>query len=81
MSSNAEQILKTQIIEKAWSDPVFKKQLLEDPKAAIHAAFGVEIPENIKLTVVEETANSFYLVIPPSPQVDKARASQTTQGW
>lgn len=64
---STEQELITQIIEKAWNDPAFKQQLLADPKTAIAEEFDVTIPENIELTVVEETSTSFYLVIPPAP--------------
>ncbi|WP_127529518.1 NHLP leader peptide family RiPP precursor [Paenibacillus kobensis] len=66
MSLSSEQ-LQAQIIEKAWGDPVFKQQLLDNPKEAILAVFGIEIPADIQLTVVEETESSLYLVIPPAP--------------
>ncbi len=62
-----EQNLKDQIIEKAWTDAEFKSKLLADPKSAIKDAFGVDIPEDINLNVVEETADSYYLVIPQNP--------------
>ncbi|RKN84131.1 NHLP leader peptide family RiPP precursor [Paenibacillus ginsengarvi] len=64
---SADQLLKQQIIEKAWSDPVFKQQLLNNPKQAIQDAFGVQIPNEIELKAVEETQTEFYLVIPPNP--------------
>jgi len=68
MSLSSAQVLQAQIIEKAWSDPAFKQQLLADPQAAIKAAFGFEVPADIKLTVVEETDNSYYLVLPSAPK-------------
>jgi hypothetical protein len=64
---SAEEILKTKIIEKAWEDAAFKKQLLADPKSAIQEAFGIAIPDSIELKALEETTNQFYLVIPPNP--------------
>ncbi|RXZ84308.1 NHLP leader peptide family natural product precursor [Paenibacillaceae bacterium] len=64
---SAEQILKTQIIQKAWEDAAFKTQLLADPKAAIKDAFNIDIPDYINLTVVEESVDHLYLVIPPNP--------------
>jgi len=60
--------LKVQIIKKAWEDPAFKSSLLSDPKEAIKAAFGVEIPAGIELKAVEETSSQYYLVIPPKPE-------------
>ncbi|MDI4649918.1 NHLP leader peptide family RiPP precursor [Cohnella hashimotonis] len=60
--------LKVQVIKKAWEDPAFKQQLLADPKAAVKDAFGVELPQEIQVTTVEETASHYYLVIPPNPE-------------
>ncbi|THF81671.1 NHLP leader peptide family RiPP precursor [Cohnella fermenti] len=62
--------LKVQIIKKAWEDPEFKQLLLADPQTALKQEFGVDIPEGVELKVVEETASSFYLVIPPEPSAD-----------
>ena len=66
---------KNKIIEKAWQDADFKKELLEDPKAAIQKASGTLIPANIEITVLEETEDKLYLVIPANPtdtEVDEA---------
>ncbi|MDF2715300.1 MAG: nitrile hydratase [Paenibacillus sp.] len=64
---SAEQLLKQQIIEKAWEDDSFKQKLLSDPKTAIQDAFGVTIPDEIQLKALEESPTEFYLVIPPNP--------------
>ncbi|MCD9020934.1 NHLP leader peptide family RiPP precursor [Cohnella silvisoli] len=60
--------LKVQIIKKAWAEPAFKQSLLADPKGAITAAFGIELPGDIELKVVEETPALYYLTIPPNPE-------------
>ncbi|MHA6480624.1 NHLP leader peptide family RiPP precursor [Paenibacillus sp. strain BS8-2] len=62
-----EQELRNKIIEKAWEDAEFKKQLLADPKAAIKDAFGIEVPENVSVKALEESADSYYVVIPQNP--------------
>jgi hypothetical protein len=67
MSMSADD-LKVQIIKKAWEDPQFKEQLLQDPKGAIQQAFGIELPTDIELKVVEETPANYYLVIPTEPE-------------
>ncbi|BBH22221.1 hypothetical protein Back11_35660 [Paenibacillus baekrokdamisoli] len=80
---SAEQELKEKIIEKAWSDPAFKQLLLSDPKAALQEAFGLTVPSDIQLTVLEETAASFYLVIPSAPTASASAAADdggTVQG-
>lgn len=60
--------LKVQIIKKAWADPAFKQSLLTDPKNAVKSAFGVDIPDDIEVTVVEEKPGSAVFVLPPSPE-------------
>ncbi len=59
--------LKSKIIQKAWEDPQFKAKLLADPKSALKDEFGLDVPEGIEVTAVEETASRYYLVIPPDP--------------
>lgn len=60
--------LKVQIIKKAWEDPAFKRLLLDDPKAALKQAFGIDVPAEYELKVVEETPTSYALVLPPNPE-------------
>ncbi|QYR20877.1 NHLP leader peptide family RiPP precursor [Paenibacillus sp. sptzw28] len=69
---SAEQQLLSQIIEKAWNDPVFKQKLLSDPKAALLESFNITVPSDIELHALEETPNKFYIVIPPAPQANAA---------
>ncbi|MFF2483384.1 NHLP leader peptide family RiPP precursor [Paenibacillus sp. NPDC058071] len=64
---SAEQILRNQIIQKAWEDAEFKKQLLADPKKALADSFGIVVPDDIEVEALEEKSNKFYLVIPPNP--------------
>lgn len=63
----SEQELKSKIIEKAWSDPEFKEKLIADPKSTLKDSFGIDIPEEINVKVVEENQDDYYLVIPQSP--------------
>jgi hypothetical protein len=61
--------LESKIIKKAWEDEKFKNELLTDPKSAIQKALEVNIPEGINIKVVEETAETLYLVLPQNPTV------------
>ena len=56
-----------QLIAKAWKDPKFRQSLIQNPRSVISKEFGVEIPADISVNVLEETANSLYLVLPASP--------------
>jgi len=48
------------------NDSDFRSRLLADPKAAIEAETGLQVPDQITIEIVEETARKFVLVIPPS---------------
>jgi hypothetical protein len=78
---SAEQELMNQIIEKAWSDPAFKKQLLADPKGAIQESFKITVPSDIEVTVLEETPNQFYLVLPAEPVASKDDSASVEAMW
>ncbi len=56
-----------QLIAKSWADDDFKSQLLADPAATLKAE-GVELPEGVSVSAVEDTADSFTLVIPAKPE-------------
>lgn len=73
--------LKVQIIKKAWADPAFKQSLLTDPKGAINAAFGIELPGDIELKVVAETTALYYLIIPPNPEDVGTGGSSPNAVW
>lgn len=78
---SAEEILKAKIIQKAWEDDSFKKQLLSDPKTALKVAFDVEVPDNIEIKTVEETSTQFVLVIPANPADLKSDSASTLGYW
>ena len=55
-----------QIIAKCWADESFKQQLMADPVGTLKAE-GIELPEGMSVTVVEDTETSITVVIPPAP--------------
>ncbi len=61
---NKRQQLEQQLIEKAMKDESFRKQLLENPGAAIEAETGIKIPETLKIKVLQENPQTVYLVLP-----------------
>lgn len=58
-----------EIIARAWSDLSFKKRLHEDAREVL-LEMGVEIPSGKSVRVVEDTADTYYLYIPPAPTAD-----------
>ena len=55
------------IIAKALHDDAYRRELLVNPKQAIHREFGKELPPGLDVRVVEEAPNVVYLVLPPRP--------------
>src|SRR5215207_2172912 len=52
------------IIQRSLADEVFRQRLLEDPKAAVEQELGTRLPEGVLVRVVEESADTIYLVLP-----------------
>ncbi|MEQ9625567.1 NHLP leader peptide family RiPP precursor [Coleofasciculus chthonoplastes] len=59
--------LEAQLIERAWQDEAFRQALLSNPKAVIEAELGNKLPEDLQVTVLEETPNLIYIVLPINP--------------
>jgi hypothetical protein len=57
----------SKIVKKAHSDPEFKKSLLANPRAAIQAETGVQLPEGVDFVIHEQSANQVHLTLPLSP--------------
>jgi hypothetical protein len=68
--------IELQLIEKAWKDDAFRQALLTDPQGAVETELGGKLPGGRQVKVVEESADTFYLVLPANP--DRAPAGQLT---
>jgi hypothetical protein len=55
-----------QITAKAWRDADFKKRLLSDPVAVLKD-YGLVLPPDVKIKVVEDTDTLYHLSLPPKP--------------
>jgi hypothetical protein len=61
---NQRQQIEQQLIEKAMKDESFRKQLIENPGAAIETELGMKIPVTMNIKVLEEDPKTFFLVLP-----------------
>jgi len=59
--------LETRLIEKAWRDPEFRKQVLEDPKGMLERQLGTKLPEQLRIYIHEEDASTLHFSVPPTP--------------
>ena len=75
--------LMKKVIIKAWKDEAFKKKLIKNPKETLNE-FGVNLPENKEMRVLEETDETTFLVIPKCPsghdQLDNSELERLTAG-
>jgi len=58
---------ETQIIERAWKHPDFKREFVADPKGTIEKYGGQKLPENLSIFVHEEDATTMHITIPVPP--------------
>ena len=72
MSDDTNKKAWTRIVAKAWADEDYKQRLMDDP-AAVLTEEGLELPAK-DISVVEDTAQRVWLVIPARPEGDLAEA-------
>jgi Nitrile hydratase, alpha chain len=65
--SRAEMELK--LIERSLQDESFRQRLLDDPKGTIEQELETQLRESIEVRVVEERADTIYLVLPSASPV------------
>ena len=61
--------LERSLVQRSVEDEGFRQQLLGDPKGAVELALGSQLPPEVRVEALEETADTVYLVIPPSSLV------------
>jgi hypothetical protein len=60
--------LETRLIDRAWRDAAFRRALIEEPRGTLERELEVKLPAEVRVTVLEETPTSRYLVLPPRPR-------------
>ena len=74
---NQRQQLEQQLIEKAMKDESFRRHLIENPGAAIEAEMGIKIPESISIKVLEESQQTFYIILPARKKEGEDELTET----
>ena len=49
-----------------WKDEALKARFQSDPKAVL-AEYGIDVPANINVNVVENSDNTVHITMPPAP--------------
>jgi Nitrile hydratase, alpha chain len=58
------------LIQRSMQDETFRRRLLDDPKGTLERELGSALPEGVEVRVVEESADTIYLVLPPGRSAD-----------
>ncbi len=56
------------ITDFAVKDPKYREALLRNPKDVLERQMGMQLPGSVKVKVVEETADTIFLVAPHVPR-------------
>jgi Nitrile hydratase, alpha chain len=57
------------LVQRSLEDEEFRQRLLEDPRAVVEQELETQLPEDVEVRVVEESAQSIYLVLPSASVV------------
>jgi len=79
MSTKNEQETLQSIVQKAWKDPVFKQNLISNPKQTIESFLGrsMNIPEGKNIAVVDQSnPSTIFINIPAEPDMDDMELSE-----
>jgi hypothetical protein len=71
-----------QIVARSWAEPEFKDRLVAEPQAVLRE-YGIEAAADVQIRVVEDTAETQYLVLParPSDELVEEELVPTTVGY
>lgn len=55
------------------NDPAFRERLVADPHGAVQDELGVPLPSEVRVTVLQETPDTLYLVLPSTSETPPGR--------
>jgi hypothetical protein len=61
--------MERRLIARSLEDGAFRQRLLEDPRAAVEEEIGMRLSESVQVRVVEESAQTIYLVLPSTSPI------------
>ncbi len=63
--------LERRLLQRSLDDEEFRQRLLEDPRGAVEQELETQLPDNVEVRVVEESADTIYLVLPSDSPIGK----------
>ena len=61
--------MERRLVQRSLQDEEFRQRLLDDPKGTLKQEIGSGLPEGVQVRVVEESADTIYLVLPSASVV------------
>jgi hypothetical protein len=61
--------IERRLVQRSLEDEEFRQRLLEDPKGTVEQELETRLSEDVEVRVVEESADTIYLVLPFTPAV------------
>ena len=74
-SSRSE--MEDRLQERLASDPSFREAFKADPRGAVEQTFGLGIPASVTIKVVENTPDTYYIVLPDASTGSEQALSDT----
>ena len=56
--------MERRLVQRSLEDDSFRQRLLDDPKGTVEQELGSRLPEGVEVRVLEESAQTIYLVLP-----------------
>jgi hypothetical protein len=76
-TANPRQELETKVAERATQDATFRQRLIDNPVETLRNELNIPVPDGVKITVLEENTDNYYLVLPqPTVNEEKLTAEQ-----
>jgi hypothetical protein len=66
--NEANDLAWAKLVKLAWQDDTIRVALLENPVATL-TKYGVTVPKNISVTVVQNTKDVFHVIVPSKPDL------------
>jgi len=80
-----ETTIQTQLMTRSVKDPVFRQQVLADPKKVLADEYHIHLPEQVSVHVLEEAPNTLSIVLPPQEEVVQELSDEDLEavagGW
>jgi hypothetical protein len=61
--------IERRLIDRSLQDEEFRQRLLAEPKGTMEQELGGRLPEGVEVRVVEESAETIYLVLPSASPI------------